>query len=359
MKKVLVYVIALFVGGTFLFTILSKDLDISISERRKLEQFPTVSLENITSGRFMDKFESYATDQVPNRDAWRSLKAQIVQKVFGQSDNNLYYKERGHISKIEYPLNEDSVLRATKIFNRIYEENLKEQNCKVYYSVIPDKNYFLGRGHLQMDYDRLGSVMKNELAEMTYIDIMDMLDEDDYYYTDTHWKQENLIDVAEKLAHEMGNDFVAEYETNKLESPFYGVYSGQSALQVQPDELCYITNDTLENCKVYDYQNEKEIPIYDVEKAEGKDPYEMFLSGSLSLITISNPMAENQRELVLFRDSFGSSIAPLLVEGYSKITLVDIRYLSIAYMNSLVDFENADVLFLYSTSVLNHSETLK
>lgn len=359
MKKVLVYVMALFVGGMSFFMILSKDMDVSISERRKLEQFPTVSWENITSGRFMDKFESYAIDQVPNRDTWRLLKAQIVQKVFGQSDNNLYYKEKGHISKIEYPLNEESVLRATKIFNRIYEENLKEQNCKVYYSVIPDKNYFLGRGHLQMDYDRLGSIMKNELAEMTYIDIMEMLDEDDYYYTDTHWKQENLVDVAEKLAQEMGNDVTAEYETLKLESLFYGVYSGQSALQVQPDELCYLTNDTLDACKVYDYQNEKEIPVYDMEKAEGKDPYEMFLSGSLSLITISNPIAENRRELVLFRDSFGSSIAPLLVEGYSKITLVDIRYLSNAYMNSLVDFENADVLFLYSTSVLNHSETLK
>lgn len=359
MKKVLVYVMALFVGGMFLLLIFSRDREVSLSERRKLEQFPTISLANITSGRFMDKFESYATDQVPGRDDWRFLKAKIVQKVFGQSDNNLYYKEKEHISKIEYPLNEDSVLRATKIFNRIYEENLKDQNCKVYYSVIPDKNYFLGEKHLQMDYARLDSILENELSEMTYIDIMEMLDEDDYYYTDTHWKQEKLIDVAGKIAREMGNEFVTEYETHKLGSPFYGVYFGQSALQAKPDELCYLTNDTLENCKVYDYQNEKEIPIYDMEKAEGKDLYELFLSGSLSLITISNPLAENSRELVLFRDSFGSSIAPLLVEGYSKITLVDIRYLSQTYMSSLVDFENADVLFLYSTSVLNHSETLK
>lgn len=359
MKKVLVYVFALFMGGMFLFLVLSKDMDISTSERRKLEQFPELSLENIISGRFMEKFESYATDQVPNRDAWRSIKAQIVQNIFGQTDNNLYYKENGHIAKIEYPLNEDSVLRATEIFNRIYEEDLKDNNCKVYYSIIPDKNYFLGDEYLQMDYEQLAFIMKNELTNMSYIDIMDTLDENDYYYTDTHWRQENLIDVAEKLAGEMGNDFKTEYQVQKLKTPFQGVYYGQSALGAQPDELCYLTNDTLENCKVYDYQNEKEIAVYDMEKAEGEDPYEMFLSGSLSLVTISNPKAENQRELVLFRDSFGSSIAPLLVEGYSKITLVDIRYLSTTYMKSLVDFENADVLFLYSTSVLNHSETLK
>ena len=92
MKKVLVYMFALFMGGMFLFLVLSKDMDISTSERRKLEQFPELSLENIISGRFMEKFESYATDQVPNRDAWRSIKAQIVQNIFGQTDNNLYYK---------------------------------------------------------------------------------------------------------------------------------------------------------------------------------------------------------------------------------------------------------------------------
>ena len=91
----------------------------------------------------------------------------------------------------------------------------------------------------------------------------------------------------------------------------------------------------------------------------GNDPYEIFLSGAISLLSIHNPRAETKRELVLFRDSFGSSIAPLLVDGYSKVTLIDIRYIDSSYAETMVDFENADVLFLYSTSVLNHSETLK
>ena len=60
----------------------------------------------------------------------------------------------------------------------------------------------------------------------------------------------------------------------------------------------------------------------------------------------------------IFRDSFGSSIAPLLSEGYAKITLVDIRYLRADLLERFIEFKNQDVLFLYSTSVLNHSETL-
>ena len=85
----------------------------------------------------------------------------------------------------------------------------------------------------------------------------------------------------------------------------------------------------------------------------------MFLSGSLSLITIENPNANTEKELILFRDSFSSSLAPLLIPGYAKITMVDIRYIQSDLLDSWIDFDNQDVLFLYSTLVLNHGELLK
>ena len=94
-------------------------------------------------------------------------------------------------------------------------------------------------------------------------------------------------------------------------------------------------------------------------KAFGNDPYEMFLSGSLSLITIENPNATTDKELIIFRDSFGSSITPYLIEGYEKITLVDIRYLSSKMLHMFIEFDDQDVLFLYSTLVLNNAEIFK
>ena len=108
--------------------------------------------------------------------------------------------------------------------------------------------------------------------------------------------------------------------------------------------------------QVYDYENNQEIPVYDYEKEHGNDMYEIFLGGSLSLVTIENPKADTEKELILFRDSFGSSIAPLLAEGYSKVTLVDLRYLRWERLNQFIDFTDQDVLFLYSTSMLNHNE---
>ena len=96
---------------------------------------------------------------------------------------------------------------------------------------------------------------------------------------------------------------------------------------------------------MYDYQNSKEIAVYDMEKAYGKDPYEMFLNGNQALLTVENHLSSNGKELVIFRDSFGSSIAPLLVEGYKKITLVDIRYMHPNLLENYIEFETEEELY--------------
>ncbi len=335
--------------------------DFSNSERRKLAQSPELSFKTIVSGGFMENFENYTLDQFPFRDKLRTLKAMVTLNVFNQSDNNDIYVENGYASKIEYPLNEQSVDRATNRFKYVYDKYLKEENTKEYFSVIPDKNYFLAEknGYLSIDYEKMIIRLKENTGFLEYIDITENLALEDFYKTDTHWKQENLVDIAEKIATQMGTDIKTEYEVKTLDKDFYGVYYGQSALPLSAEKIKYLTNDTLENCKVYDYQNSKEISVYDMEKAYGKDPYEMFLSGSLSLITIENENAPTNKELVIFRDSFGSSMAPLFVEGYKKVTLVDIRYIHPDMLENYIEFNNQDVLFMYSTSVLNNSETIK
>lgn len=333
----------------------------SDSERRPLEQFPVVSTEEILSGGFMTDFETYTLDQFPLRDSFRNIKAISAFYVFGQKDNNDIYIADGYVSKMEYPMKTDSVKRVGERFRYVYDKYLADADTNVYFSVIPDKNYFLAEenGYLSMDYRTFIESLKAETDFMEYIDITGLLTIEDYYRTDTHWRQECITDVAVHLANKMGVILEAEYEENILDNPFYGVYYGQAALPLPGEELKYLTAEGMENCTIYDFQNSKNIGMYDFEKAGGKDPYEMFLSGPISLITIENPDASTDKELILFRDSFGSSIAPLFAEGYAKITLIDIRYLHPDMLERFVEFDGADVLFLYSTLVLNNAETIK
>lgn len=358
---VITVITTLFLAVFSVFAWLKPADGFSLSERRKLKQFPELTLESVISGRFMENFEAYTLDQFPLRDHFRTVKAFTTLNVFGQKENNGIYVADGYASKMEYPLQEDSIIRAGKRFEYVYETYLKDTNTKNYLAVIPDKNYFLadGQGMLSMDYEKLYSMIRRNTEFLEYIDITKLLSIEDYYKTDTHWRQECIVDVAEQIGAAMGADVRAEYTEKTLENEFYGVYYGQSALPLLGESLNYLTNKQMEVCYVFDHENQKEITVYDMEKAQGKDPYELFLSGSLSLITVENPYTESEKELILFRDSFGSALAPLLIPGYKKITLVDIRYMHPDILKKYVEFDSQDVLFLYSTGVLNNSETIK
>ena len=337
--------------------------DFSTGERRRLAQFPELNAESIENGSFMEDFEAYTMDQFPMREAFRGLNAFSSMKVFRQLDHNGIYEANGYLSKIEYPLNEQMLDYAASRFQSIYENQLAGKNLNIYFSIVPDKNFVLApeNGRLSLDYDALIEKMREKTSYMTYIDITGLLQADDYYRTDSHWRQEKIIDVAEWLAEEMGVTLNRAYTVHTLDTPFYGVYSGQLALPTEPDTISYLMNETLAQCTVTSYGTGSPIEtvLYDWEKGKGKDPYEFFLSGAEPLIVIENPCADTDRELILFRDSFGSSLAPLLLEGYAKITLVDIRYMQSDRLEDFITFENQDVLFLYSTLLLNNSLALK
>ena len=336
----------------------------SDSERRALKQMPAWSWESILDGSYMHAFEGFSVDQFPLREPFRYLKTMTALYGFGQQDIHDIYLYQGHLAQMDYPMEEESLKRAGNVFENIYQKYLKDTDVKTYFSIIPDKNAYMAEdsGHLVMDYELFYEKMQAQTECMEYIDITDLLELGDYYKTDSHWRQERIGDVAERLMNAMReseDDSSKAFVEKTLERPFYGVYAGQSGLPVEGEPLIYLEHEMFDGCRVYDHEHQKQIEIYDLEKAGGKDPYEIFLSGPISLITVENPNAASEKELILFRDSFGSSIAPYFVERYKKITLVDIRYISSQMLDQWIVFDQQDVLFLYSAQVLNHSETMK
>jgi hypothetical protein len=286
----------------------------------------------------------------------------VVNYVFNHKDKDGVFMVDGYITEMQETINEDSIQHAADRFTFIYEQYLKSKGISPYISIIPDKAYFLAEenGYLSMDYEEFVKKMTESVEFAEYIDIFGALSVEDYYMTDTHWRQEQLVDIAELLVNGMGGKFDSKFTVNTLDVPFYGVYSGRVGRPVSPETIYYLTNESLENVKVIDYQNGgKEISLYDMVKASGKDPYDMFLSGELSKVVIENPNAKTDKELIVFRDSYGRSILPLLAEDYAKITVLDIRYAHPMMLLAGIEFENQDVLFLYSTLVLNNSSELK
>ena len=353
MKKIGLFALIAFWAGLVVFAWFGPKQETSTAERRKLAQMPQITAEDILDGSFMKDFEDYTLDQFPLRDTFRSLKAVTHYYVLGQQDNNGIYIAGDHVAEIAYPLDTDSVNHAIKQFNLVHELYL--QDSTVYATVVPDKGFYLAQqnGYPSLDYEELFAMVQEGMPWATYVDITGDLTLDDYYYTDTHWKQENLDAVAETLTNAMGVSTEQDYTLTALERPFYGVYYGQAALPLPSETMYIVQSNLLEQCTVYNYTTGKETGIYDMDKLNGDDLYEVFLSGAQSLLRIENPYASTDRELIIFRDSYGSSLVPLLVKDYAAVTLVDIRYIFPQLIGQYVDFAGKDVLFMYSSLVLN------
>ena len=336
--------------------------DFSDTERRKLAQFPKLNTQTVLDGKFMTEFESYTLDQFPLRDSFRRLKALFHYNALGQKDNNDIYIADGYAAKLEYPLNEVSVSNALGKFNAIYDRYLGGSE-KIVVSVVPDKGYYLAEanGYPAMDYAALFEAVRQGMSWAEFADITADLEAGDYYRTDTHWRQEQIVDAAEALCKALGADRFREEELTPVavERPFYGVYYGQAALPMDGEQMTVLENEILKNCTVYNHEIGKTTGIYDWEKLDSRDLYDVYLSGAAALLTIENPNAKTDKELVVFRDSFGSSIVPLLLKDYRTVTVVDIRYLASDYLGNFLDFHGQDVLFLYSALILNDSGTLK
>ncbi len=347
------FVIIIF--AVFIMNLVAKDKTVSESERRTLQTFPKISFDSIKSGDAMDKFEKYTTDQFALRDTFRTIKSLFNINVYNQKDNNKLFEKDNAIYKMDYPLSEVNLNKSLDKIVNVYNKYLKDKNMNIYYAIIPDKNYYLENDdHLKIDYDKIKDTANSKLSNLTYIDIWNDLSLKDYYRTDLHWKQESLSNVINTLEQNMKLNSTkdAVYNINNL-GDFYGTYYGQLATNVKPDTLYTLTNDTIINATTYNYETKKYGPVYTNETSA--DRYDTYLYGAVPLIRIDNPNAKTDKELLLFRDSFSSSLAPLLIENYSSITLIDLRYISSNLLSQYIEFTNQDVLFMYSTLILNQN----
>ena len=178
---------ALIIFGTLLINTITPDSTVSKSERKSLQQFPKIAWASIFEKaddtkpisvkkrvdtfskeikKFTKDFETYASDQFVGRDAYRRLKASIVFNVFRHSDNNDIYIAEGQASKYISKVNDAAIDMIIKGYNHVYNTMLKD-GPNVYFSIIPDKNYFIAEenGYPSIDYEAFVNKFKKNGKE--------------------------------------------------------------------------------------------------------------------------------------------------------------------------------------------------
>lgn len=347
-EKIITILFVSFLLGLGILSLLLKDQDLSFLERRNLIQVSSLKKD------FPANLDNYMEDQFPFRNSFIFLNSLFDRFVLlNEESNNVYIKNDTIIEK-NYPLDEKSVNNFIKKINYIADNYLKDSNS--YLAIIPDKSLFLEDNYLKIDFESLEKTLSKRI-HISYIDIASSIKLDDFYKTDIHLKQNAYFKIIDIL-----ND---NFQNQKLEISYEmmqkGNFAGASyskAPFVKKDTLEYYITSDMANTSV----NHLEFglkDIYDEEAFNNVDNYDVFLSGPSSLITINNQNATSGKKLIIFRDSFSSSMAPLLIPYYEEITLIDLRYISFDNIKDKITFTDRDVLFLYSTLITNNSSILK
>lgn len=277
-----------------------------------------------------------------------------------QPDENGMYQQEGYW--VQY-LGERDEKSAAAFVNKVnsLRDTLLTENNRVFCAIIPDKSHYLpDEGWPVLDFDAMASQVQAGLDDsITWIDLRDALTLEDYYRTDAHWRQEDLQPVVDALGEAMGfSADLSGWQQNVFDG-FVGSYGKYIPGDAQPETLVYLTSPATEDARVDNFQYPDATAVYDTSKLSGTGSYDVFLNGATPLQTIENPGAATDRELVIFRDSFASSLAPLLCGQYRTITLIDLRYMVSGLVPQYVTFTDQDVLFLYSGWVVNESAMLR
>ena len=346
-----------FIGAFFILNLVLPDRQFSEQENRYLQMRPEFSFKSLFSGDYTSKFETYTTDQFTFRDEWITLKAASELALGKQENNDVHLCENGTLIE-GFKRPENSVLDSNmSALNSL----VGNTDAKVYFALIPDKSDLYSSllpKNAPNDSEKEVIDYCYGQSNATNVDMYSALsahkDEYIFYRTDHHWTSLGAYYGLSALAESMGlpSPALDSYtDRHVVSEEFYGTtWSSSGFSWVDPDTMEIFVN-APEGLKVTSYPQGSPVEgkLYDFSFLEKKDKYSMFMGGNCPMHVIETGN-EDKPSLLILRDSYTDSLIPFLLDDFSEIHVLDLRYYRAslkAYIEQN-DFDN--VLVCYSVS---------
>lgn len=369
-KKYLVMLSCTFVLIIGLLSIINyfkSDKEISILENRKLKQKPEFSIQTLMDGNFTKEFEEYVSDQFVFRDQWIKLKATMEIMSSKNKINDVFIGKDNYLLedfKREKPENTENKIN---IINEFGDKNSK---LNISFMLVPTatkiwEDKLPANADVDDQYEFIKDIKGKLNKNINFIDVYDALqqrkDEDIYYKTDHHWTTKGAYIAYKYMCNQLKlkpkneDEFHVETVTND----FYGsLYYKMGAGIGNPDSIqVYAPNKDSDYIVNYVEEGKKIPSLYDSSKLDGKDKYDVFMSGNHSLVNIKT-LGDHNKKLLIIKDSYANSLIPFLTDNYGEITVVDLRY----YTDSLKELNKTygftDVLFLFNVNTFNSDNSI-
>ena len=352
---ILAGVFLLFLLVCFIVNLAVKDRDFSEAENRNLAQKPAFSLTTLTDGSYFSGLSDYANDQFFARDKWMSLKLKC-ETIMGRKDaSGIFLGSDDYLLSAPETPNDDALSRTITNINQFAADH---SDLSMRMMLVPDSAMILSdklpknapvRDQLQDINDISGQLS----GSIQFLDAASALaphaSEYIYYKTDHHWTSLGAYYAFSACSGQLGiASPVTNYDIYTVSDTFEGTLSSKSGSHKTTDTVqVYIPQSQIRYYVTYSDSTQRVCSIYQSSALESKDKYTVFFGGNHPKVEISTT-ADNQRVLLLFKDSYANSFVQFLLPYYQKIIMIDPRYYY-DNLDTILTTENVtDVLFLYS-----------
>mgnify|MGYP004516099991 FL=1 len=359
----------IFILAVLIINFIVPDKGFSQKENRVLASRPAISVSQLTSGKFADGYETYVNDQFFLRDWWITLRA-ASQRILGNTkENGVFLGKNGYLME---DFTAPSQERLNRTVNAMADFAARHSELPQYALIAPnavnilsDKLPALAAATDQNPYlDATASAL--EKAGVTFVDVRDTLsqhkEDNIYYHTDHHWTTQGAYFAYLQLAKVLGiNSSSISYDKLPVSTSFQGTLSAKSGFRASKKEEMdvFLPRDEVPSSVVnYVDEQKKTASFYDTSQLETRDKYAMFFGGNHSKVVITTPTEEN-RTLLIIKDSYANSLVPFLAPFYRKIVLVDPRYFYDDLEELIQVEEIQEVLYLYNANTFYADTSLE
>lgn len=242
-----------------------------------------------------------------------------------------------------------------------YKKDLGD-NVNVYSMVCPTPvSYYLPENYQNLTASEKDNIdnINASLSGVTPIDAFTALlfhkEEAIYCRTDHHWQPLGAYYAAEEFARVAGVPFapLSNYETVTLDGyvgTLYG-YTKSEALLNNPEQFIYYKPKTEVTVTRYDtaFSNPTENCSLTLDPSKMSNSGYYMVFGGDQQITHVQTSCKNGRTLVIFKDSYGNALLPVLTSSFENIYMCDLRYFDLNAVSFCKDVGATDVLFAMCT----------
>ncbi|MDE6592009.1 MAG: hypothetical protein K2K57_02955 [Oscillospiraceae bacterium] len=351
-------------------TLFSEKSDFSETQNRYLAKFPKITVKNYFNGSFMTDTADYVSDHFAFHDSWIKVNTALDMLSGKRELNGIYITGERMAEKITPP-NAERTEKSISGIRKFAEENelpvyllIAPTQAEIYrdelpaFAQSPDQQQFI-----EDVYEQLSDVAVTiDVYGTLYANREDYI----YYRTDHHWTTAGAFTAYTAAGKKMGYTPLGEdsYDIEHAGDGFLGTFYSKSLWDgVKPDTLdLWLPTDGkgVRSVKIYSAIGQEPVShegMYFREFLDVKDKYSVFFGTNQPMITVDTGR-EGDR-LLIFKDSYAHCFVPFLTAHYSKITMVDLRYINMSYKD-IIDVSDYDcALFLYNASTFMSDENLK